>query len=266
LADSLNLAGTARYNLAIRHRLRLAKLNPYQREKHAPVYWEGIVSFYNHSELAFINQLAQDAGATSLPFKWVEPLIADNGERFFSEYLKSPVYQKEYKNNPLTDRCQCNKCALNPISITMQIAASSPAASNESVGEQLSYAAATTTKTTKTTPPKQYIQPTQPTPQIQPQTHQQNNLPAFPMTVPFQQQTAFQMMPFMTMYSPMSAFQYHPNVAGWNQQHQQPPPPKRQCIDYCCEPFRNYKENGGRGRPQHTAECNDERATKNTMA
>ena len=56
-------------------------------EKGVPVAWQTVVSDYNHMQLAHINKLAKEAGAEEVPFKWVEPLPEDNGERFFSEYL-----------------------------------------------------------------------------------------------------------------------------------------------------------------------------------
>ncbi|KAG7342669.1 hypothetical protein IV203_020613 [Nitzschia inconspicua] len=110
LCDSLNLCGTARYNLQIRHKIRLSQRSEEERNK-MPVGWEEVVSYYNHSELAYVNALARDAGTDHVPFKDTEILVDDNGERFFSEYLNKnlPTPQQE------SDRCQCCKCATNEI-------------------------------------------------------------------------------------------------------------------------------------------------------
>jgi len=107
LADNLNLTGTARYNLGIRHKLRLSEANPDQRSK-IPAAFEGVVAFFNHTELRYINQLALDVGVSDAPFKNLEPLPADNGERFFSEYLSwmrktKPTYDEN-------DQCRCEQC------------------------------------------------------------------------------------------------------------------------------------------------------------
>lgn len=50
---------------------------------------EDLVSFFNHSELAYINSFAAQAGMSpqDLLFQHVEKLPPDNGERFFSEYI-----------------------------------------------------------------------------------------------------------------------------------------------------------------------------------
>ena len=54
LADALNLTGTARHNLRIRHKLRLAQQDMVTRSK-IPAGWEDVVPFYNHTELAHMN-------------------------------------------------------------------------------------------------------------------------------------------------------------------------------------------------------------------
>jgi hypothetical protein len=53
-----------------------------------PAAWETIVPYFNHSELAWVNEPAHKAGAQYVPFVHVEPLAEDTGERFFSEYLQ----------------------------------------------------------------------------------------------------------------------------------------------------------------------------------
>jgi len=115
LADNLNLTGTARYNLAIRHKWRLISLsltheNP--ERKKIPAAFESLVSFFNHSELACANQIAKDAGASNsnLPFQNIEPLPPDNGERFFSEYLLWKNSNKPHNDGQ--SHCLCHLCGV----------------------------------------------------------------------------------------------------------------------------------------------------------
>ena len=120
LADNLNLAGTARFNLSICHKLRLSLLNDsntnVQRKK-MPAAWETIVPYHNHLELAWVNDLAIKAGCSKhVPFHSVEPLGKDTGERFFSEYLQwmgttKPTYDDQ-------DRCLCQDCGTKGVLVT----------------------------------------------------------------------------------------------------------------------------------------------------
>ena len=105
LADDLNLTGTARHNLAMRNKIRLARMTEERRKM--PAVWEEALSFCNHSELACINRLAVAAGC-EVPFAHVEPLIADTGERFFSEHL-SWIKEARPKQNE-NDLCLCDRC------------------------------------------------------------------------------------------------------------------------------------------------------------
>ena len=117
LADNLNLTGTARHNITIRYKLRLAEREEQRRSK-IPAAWEGIVPFYNHSKLDFVNLLATKLGLSTqqLPFSDVEKLpLEDTGERFFSEYL-AWLSVTEPPVNPKTDMCLCTRCA-NPASV-----------------------------------------------------------------------------------------------------------------------------------------------------
>jgi len=113
LCDNLNLCGTARYNLSIRHKLRLTQKNT-EREaasrKLIPAAWEDVVPYYNHSELQHINTIARDVGVgvDQIPFQHVEQLPADNGERFFSEYIVD-VNPLKQQYDPM-DRCICSQC------------------------------------------------------------------------------------------------------------------------------------------------------------
>jgi len=116
LADNLNLTGTARHNLTIRHKRLLVSVsmtpeNTAERRK-IPAAFESVVGFFNHSELDYINRIAIQAGMThhDIPFKNVEPLPPDNGERFFSECL---VWMKDAKPRyDVNCRCLCDVCGV----------------------------------------------------------------------------------------------------------------------------------------------------------
>jgi len=112
LADNLNLTGTARYNLKIRHKRSLTVTGTFMTDENTrrkiPAAWETVVSHFNHSELTYINTLAVAAGMKTIPFPTAEKLPADNGERFFSECLS---WLKEVKpKNDLDDMCLCFTC------------------------------------------------------------------------------------------------------------------------------------------------------------
>jgi hypothetical protein len=109
LADNLNLLGTARYNLTIRHKRGFLSVRNKEQRRAIPVAWELVVPYWNHSELWYINNLAASVGI-ALPFSNAERLPKDNGERFFSEYITSvrPASQK-YNN---LDFCMCSFCTI----------------------------------------------------------------------------------------------------------------------------------------------------------
>ena len=114
LCDNLNLIGTSRYNVKIRHRLVIAS-DPESRPN-ITAYWANYPAFTNHSELAYVNGLAEATGYPRQPFQHVRPLPEDNGERFFSEYLvQQRERAKKYTPSPLNDRCQCPSCGTNTI-------------------------------------------------------------------------------------------------------------------------------------------------------
>ena len=110
LADNLNLTGTARHNIAMRHKLKLTSLTPGSRKK-MPAGFECLVSCFNHSELAHVNRVAQSAGAPpqSLPFQQVEMLNQDNGERFFSECI-SQMNKIKPRCDLQRSQCLCDVC------------------------------------------------------------------------------------------------------------------------------------------------------------
>ena len=119
LADNLNLAGTARYNVAIRHKRSLASANekgllkkgalsdPEQRKK-ISAGWDRVVPCCNHSELWHMNRLAAAVGCCN-PFPCAEVLPEDNGERFFSEHLTVTMASTQQKHGTHGE-CLCNLC------------------------------------------------------------------------------------------------------------------------------------------------------------
>jgi hypothetical protein len=109
LADNLNLTGTARYNLTIRHKLRIGNSMSLEQRRKMPGAWETVVPYFNHSELSWINSLAEEAGCSeNLPFPYVEELPEDNGERFFSKYLEWKQLVKPSCDE--NDICMCSAC------------------------------------------------------------------------------------------------------------------------------------------------------------
>lgn len=130
LADNINLTGTARHNLAIRHQLRLAKASAVTHEntrRKIPAGWESVVPHFNHSELRYINKLAEASGCQR-PFLVVEDLVKDTGEQFFSEYLSWLKATKPKQDKD--DLCLCNKCYGNQITEQQQPTPASIAITN----------------------------------------------------------------------------------------------------------------------------------------
>ena len=116
LADSLNLAGTARCNLTIRHVRALVSTNnvenPPEKQinrRKMPAAWEKVVPFFNHSELWCINNMAKSLGC-SHPFPHAEMLAPDNGERFFSLHLTEIVPSLAQTKCGEHGNCLCNSC------------------------------------------------------------------------------------------------------------------------------------------------------------
>jgi len=143
LADNLNLAGTARYNLSIRHVRSLTRQNPSTKEyrKRIPAAWEKVVPFFNHSELWYVNRLAKSVGC-KLPFATAETLVPDNGERFFSQYITTTL--PLLKKRGLLGECLCHSCT-NPKTATHETHEELP---TERVSLINDAAATTTTATT----------------------------------------------------------------------------------------------------------------------
>jgi len=107
LVDTLNLTGTMRYNLAIRHKLQISRIRDNNLRVRKPAAWETVVDYYNQSELVYVHSLAATL-KIGVPFPDAESLIEDTGERFFSEYLAwlSDANPKQDSN----DLCLCEKC------------------------------------------------------------------------------------------------------------------------------------------------------------
>jgi hypothetical protein len=115
LADNLNLTGTACYNLSVRHKLWLARIKDSTTGVKTLGAWETVVSYYNHLELEYVNDLARAAGVANVPFQDVEPLVADTGERFFSEYLTWLKQEKPVCD--VNDLCVCVRCSVNGLTV-----------------------------------------------------------------------------------------------------------------------------------------------------
>lgn len=147
LADNLNLTGTARHNLVMRHKMRLATLtdeNTAVLRSKMPAAMRELWGHFNHTELQHINQMAVDVGMpqSNLPFQMVETLPKNNGERFFSEHL---AWRKA--TEPKFDecgRCMCSICLqTNSVNNNAQ----------EKQRPQPTAVPTTTTTTTPTAPP-----------------------------------------------------------------------------------------------------------------
>jgi hypothetical protein len=114
LADFLNLIGTCRHNVRMRHRIWWNQLDLEERANIIE-YFAKEPMYYNHTNLSVVNQLAMEAGCEDVPFKAVRPLPPDNGERFFGEYY---MENKQRETCPVTKQCQCLSCSSNPSSLT----------------------------------------------------------------------------------------------------------------------------------------------------
>ena len=120
LSDTLHLTGTCRHNKSIDERTRYEQMSPEERAK-VPTFLHGEPAFFNDSDLNVINQKARSVGIAHDVHEGVTPLMEDNGERFFSAYLR----QQQERNkmlpvHPLNDRCQCTSCANNPVPLHIE--------------------------------------------------------------------------------------------------------------------------------------------------
>jgi hypothetical protein len=115
LSDSLGLRGTARYNSKLDWKWTSISERP---EENGPILscFRDTPCFYDHSALAEINARARRCGCVHDRHTRLKVLPEDNGEQFLSEYLfaqreRNAVFGKHESNS----RCQCNKCAANPV-------------------------------------------------------------------------------------------------------------------------------------------------------
>jgi len=111
LADNFDLTGAARYNLHIRHKMRISRMTDANTGAVTPAGWETVLPCFNHSKLQHAINLAQQCGmisATKLPFLEAETLLPDNDERFFSAYLAWLKNKKSQQG--LDDSCLCSAC------------------------------------------------------------------------------------------------------------------------------------------------------------
>lgn len=131
LADSLNLMGTARFNLAIRHKRAFigigATTTPdtdtrLAQRRQIPAGWEKVLPFFNHSELQCVNKLAQAVSLAS-PFPSAEVLQNDTGERFFSQHVSTikPTSGACNKHG----LCSCRECTMTMKAPRAEIVATS---------------------------------------------------------------------------------------------------------------------------------------------
>jgi hypothetical protein len=219
LADNLNLTGTCRYNLSIRHKLRLSSKSAFgidfNTRRKMPSGWEGVVPYFNHSELNWINQLAIKAGSNKVPFHVVEPLRPDSGERFFSEYLvwlnsTRPKFNAQ-------DCCLCQECggtAHPPLPSTLL----RMPMEDETIADTMP--ATTVTAISTAAPASMQSTPFFQTPVM---------FPYYPPLLPL----------------PVPGF---PAMPPWLSVVQQP--------QYCCQRYREwYNRNNRMGRPPHEFNC-----------
>jgi hypothetical protein len=115
LLDSLGLWGTARYNSKLDWKWTAISERP---EENGPIVscFCDTPCFYDHSALAEINARARRCGCMHDQHTGLKVLLGDNGEQFLSEYLFA---QQEcdavFGKHKINSRCQCNKCAANPV-------------------------------------------------------------------------------------------------------------------------------------------------------
>ena len=117
LADFLAITGCARHNV----RIRFKKEGLESRVQDLPAWTRAEPLFFNHSDLAVVNELATSLGVEA-PFPNARELAEDNGEKFMSEYL---IEQRERHKTVLphreNDRCQCRSCAKNDMPLQHEL-------------------------------------------------------------------------------------------------------------------------------------------------
>jgi len=114
LADYLNLLGTCRHNVTMRHR-EWWNMLPLEERAEIIEYFAKEPMHYNHSKLSVINQWSVEAGCAEVPFLHVRPLCPDNGERFFGAHAEASKHRlRDHGVNPITRRCLCPSCGGHP--------------------------------------------------------------------------------------------------------------------------------------------------------
>jgi hypothetical protein len=246
LCDILNLCGTARYNLAIRHRIALSETAGGVAERSVPVAWQTVVSNYNHTQLAHINKMAEEAGADDVPFKWVEPLPEDNGERFFSEYLDQRKQIIQQFPNQLEDRCPCAKCTTtqqqkqqNDFNPNLKLPPGVPPQEQNTIPHPNAI------NPNLKPPPGAVMTMTQPNPMPRP-----NPKPP-PLPPPRYIESPMQQPPPAPVYAPPAYTPFPPYAF-----HQEAPPQQpTRSKEFCCRSFAHWWVYKRYGRPPHDDDC-----------
>jgi hypothetical protein len=110
LADTLNLEGTAEWNVKCRWKKMIndEKLEGITRK--IPVHFEDQPQFWDHSLLQYLNAQAVSKGMKP-PFDGVTKCKADNGEEFMSTYHKQQMVRNiEKQTHKKTKLCTCLYC------------------------------------------------------------------------------------------------------------------------------------------------------------
>jgi len=156
LADNLNLAGTARFNISIHHKRSLVTTeNPPEKQlldrKSIPVMWERVVPYYNHSELWHVNNMSKSVGSEH-PFPGAEILPKSNGEKFFSNYITTFNNIGKEQRGPASE-CLCQDCQLccHPIDSSSANPTTSTQAQQQKQQQQRSIAVVHNNKKKKST-------------------------------------------------------------------------------------------------------------------
>jgi len=271
LADNLNLTGTARHNLVIRHKMSLTdeKTSRVLRSK-IPAAFEDIVSFFDHTELHYVNQIALDAGTTQslLPFQKLETLPKDSGERFFSEYL---TWMKQAKPKcDINDHCMCSSCYKHGEQwATLAAAAAAATATTTTIAEPMRNVpmpnapmAPTMTMTPNNAPThtrlansdRSTANSATPPPPAGGQLPQDNTL-VRANQLPTQQHNSHA----QTLIQPQEFWPFAPafQMPSAPPQWMYPAAPyAAPCQPFCCGPYRHwYNSKGRRGRPPHEHHC-----------
>ena len=128
-ADALIYRGTAEYNIVCRHKQqnnqRLLDGVPLA----TPKWQQNVPTFWDHSILHFINQLARSKGFLE-PFKNCETPKANNGEVFLSDYCIEQTVRNNnnagIRTNDDNQLCVCTDCTIDTVTPLLQKQAALP--------------------------------------------------------------------------------------------------------------------------------------------